>query len=102
MDALLVAVAQVTTLWHCALSSDLVRLECVAEPIVPAVSAPAPTASVRGTSFPLDPARRWVVDLWGPPSDAERVTQLAQATICYRSPGCAVQLTLPAVLASAR
>ncbi|HET9977186.1 MAG TPA: hypothetical protein VFQ20_07110 [Burkholderiaceae bacterium] len=103
MDALLLAVvAQAATLWHCALSPDLVRLECVAETIVPAASAPTPTASVRGTPFPLDPARRWVVDLWSPPSDAERVTQLARATICFRSPGCAVQLTLPAALVAAR
>lgn len=102
MDALLLAAAQVATLWHCALSGDLVRLECVADPSVPAASAPAPTASVRGTTFPLDPSRRWAVDLWSPPSDTERLMLLARATICYRSPGCEVQLTLPSAIASAR
>jgi hypothetical protein len=102
MDALLIAVAQAATLWHCALSGDLVRLECVADPIVPAATAPAPIASVNGTRFPLDPTRRWVVDLWSPPSDTERLALLARATICYRSPGCEVQLTLPSAMASAR
>jgi hypothetical protein len=102
MHALLAAATQLATLWHCALSPDLVRLECVAEAIVPATTAPAPIASVNGTRFPLDPARRWVVELWSPPSDAERVTLLARATICYRSPGCDVQLTLPVALVASR
>jgi len=102
MQALALAAVQITTLWHCALSPDLVRLECVAEPNVPAATAPPATAAVNGTRFPLDPARRWVVDLWSPPSDTERVTQLARATICYRSPGCEVQLTLPSALVAAR
>lgn len=100
MDAaLLLAAAQALTLWHCALSPDLVRLECVAESLA---DAPTPTAAVNGTRFPLDPARRWVVDLWSPPSEVERVTLLARATICYRSPGCAVQLTLPPALVATR
>jgi len=102
MTSLLLAAAQAATVWHCALSPDLVRLECVADPITPAAIAPAATASVNGTRFPLDPERRWVVDLWSPPSDPERVTQLARATICYRSPGCEVQLTLPTALLAAR
>jgi hypothetical protein len=102
MDPLWIAAAQVATLWHCGLSPDLVRLECVADPLAPAAMAPAATAVVNGTRFPLDPARRWVVDLWSPPTETERVLQLARATVCYRSPGCEVQLTLPAALAAAR
>jgi len=101
MDFLLLAAAQAATLWQCALSPDLVRLECVADPIAP-VAATATTATVNGTRFPLDASRRWFVELWSPPSDVDRVTQLARATICYRSPGCEVQLTLPAAIAAAR
>jgi hypothetical protein len=101
MDALLLVAAQTAVLWQCALSQDLVRLECVADPITPAI-ATASTASVNGTGFPLNASRRWTVELWSPPSDVERVTQLARATICYRSPGCEVQLTLPAAIAAAR
>ena len=32
------------------------------------------------------------VPLWTPPSDADFVVQLAQATMCFRSPGCSVTL----------
>jgi hypothetical protein len=101
MDPLWMAAAQLVTLWQCALSPDLVRLECVADPIAPPAGATT-TAVVNGTRFPLDPARRWVVDLWSPPSDGERVLQLARATICYRSPGCEVRMTLPAAIAGTR
>jgi hypothetical protein len=101
MASSLLVLTQAAILWHCALSPDLVRLECVADAIVPVAQPGAPTAQVRGTSFPLDPSRRWVVDLWSPPSDAERVTQLAHATICWRSPGCEVRLTLPEAIAAA-
>lgn len=104
MDVLWLAAAQTAVLWQCALSPDLVRLECVADPSVPTAAATAspPSATVHGTRFPLDPSRRWVVDLWSPPTEPERVTQLARATICYRSPGCEVQLTLPAAIAVLR
>lgn len=82
------------TAWSCALSRDLVRLVCEAD----ADAAPQPpTPQVAGTRFPLDPRRRWVVDLWSPPNEAEAVRQLARATVCYRSPGCAVRVDLGAL-----
>jgi hypothetical protein len=40
---------------------------------------------VNGTRFPLDPRRI--------STDPAFVDTLAQATICYRSPGCAVTFT---------
>lgn len=79
-------------LWMCALSDDLVRLICVADadPLHDAAAAPAPSAVINGTSFPLDPRRPYTVDLWSPPNEMDMVEQLARATICYRSPGCSV------------
>lgn len=98
--------------WLCHLSSDAVRLVCVAEPPGPEAVAPEPpaaaasavgagtstgapaatptTAVVNGTRFPLDPARMWFVELWSPPNERADVERLARATICYRSPGCTV------------
>jgi len=79
--------AGAATAWSCALSDDLVRLVCDAD----AGAAPQPAvAAVKGTVFPLDPRRRWVVDMWSPPSEPEMVERLARATICYRSPDCSV------------
>ncbi len=47
--------AQPATAWACTLSDDLVRLHCAADE----TAAPqAPTATVNGTPFPLDPRRR--------------------------------------------
>lgn len=81
-------------LWLCGLSAGATRLVCVAEPdpvseeeAAPAAAAPAAT-QVRGASFPLDPQRRYSVNLLGPATDMEMVAQLAQATMCLRSPGC--------------
>lgn len=88
------AFAQTTTAWACTLSDDLVRLHCAADD----GAAPQPTtASVNGTAFPLDPRRRWVVDLWSPPTDIEFVERLARATVCYRSPDCTVTLAAPSL-----
>jgi len=83
--------AQAGTVWLCGLSDDLTRIVCVADtPLADGDAAPAPTARVRGTTFPLDPRRQWTVDLWSPATDPEPVAQLARATLCYRSPGCEV------------
>lgn len=87
--------ARAGTHWACALSEDAVRLVCVADMERQAVVDEAPTAPlaiVNGTRFPLDPRRRQVVDLWSPPSDPAFVEQLAQATLCYRSPGCSTSV----------
>ena len=80
--------------WLCALSEDALRLVCLADagPTAAAEPAPAPRAVVHGTAFPLDPRRRWVVELGSPPSETAFVEQLARATICYRSPDCSVSL----------
>lgn len=86
-----------TTQWLCSLSDDAVRLVCVADhdPIVDAAAAPPGAgAVVNGTRFPLDSRGMWTVDLWSPPTDLGQLDLLARATICYRSPGCEVQLTL--------
>lgn len=79
--------------WLCHLDDEAVRLICIADDD----GAPAgePGARVRGTAFPLDPARQWTVDLWTPPSDMDFVHELARATICYRSPGCSVTVLAP-------
>lgn len=80
--------------WMCALSEEATRLVCVADadPALAAGPAPAQTAVVNGTVFPLDPRRSYVVDLWSVPTEMAFVEQLARATICYRSPGCQVML----------
>ncbi|MGE4088416.1 MAG: hypothetical protein AB7F93_10050 [Immundisolibacter sp.] len=83
------------THWSCALSEDAVRLVCIAgaERVADEGPSPAASAVVNGTAFPLDPGRRYVVELWSPPTDMEFVDRLARATICYRSPGCSVSVT---------
>lgn len=91
------ATASAGTLWLCGLSGDLLRLVCVADadPVDAALAAnPAVTAVVHGTRFPLDPRGLWTVDLWSPPTDPAQLDLLARATICYRSPGCEVRLTV--------
>jgi hypothetical protein len=83
--------ARAGTVWLCGLSDDLTRIVCVADqPLADDAAPPPTTARVRGTSFPLDPRRQWTVDLWSPATDPGPVAQLAQATLCYRSPGCEV------------
>jgi hypothetical protein len=90
------------THWRCELTDDLVRLSCRAEPGSSGDASAITTASVNGTRFPLDPGRRWYIDLWSPPTEMDRVYLLARATICYRSPGCSVELVEPAVGTAAR
>lgn len=92
--ATLAGPAQATSHWICNLSADGVRLICVAdrEPDAEAPKAAVTTAMVNGTRFPLDVQRRYVVDLWSPPTDPEFVALLARATICYRSPDCEVSM----------
>jgi hypothetical protein len=92
------------TRWQCELTPDGLRLSCRADPpatTTEPVSA-EPTATVHGTRFPLDAARRWTVDLFAAPDDLERLELLARATVCYRSPGCSVALTTPARLTTRR
>lgn len=88
--------ARADTTWVCTLTDDAVRLVCVAE-FDPwrDTAAPAVTARVNGTSFPLDPARRYVVDLWSPPTDWADVERLARASLCHRSPGCTALAPAP-------
>ncbi|MCW5666205.1 MAG: hypothetical protein KIT35_20430 [Piscinibacter sp.] len=94
--ALSAPAAQAETHWLCGLSEDALRLVCLAEAGPTAAAEPAPAPAVRavvhGTAFPLDPRRRWVVELGSPPSETAFVEQLARATICYRSPDCSVSL----------
>lgn len=82
--------------WLCTLSDEGLRLVCVADQDPrDEAAAPSPTASVRGTSFPLDPRRLYTVDLWSMPTDPDWVALLARSTICYRSPGCTVTMAGP-------
>ena len=85
--------------WLCGLSAELTRIVCIAETDPLDETAPpaaaAPGAVVNGTRFPLDPRRRYIVDLWSPPTEGASVEFLARATICYRSPGCTVTVALP-------
>jgi hypothetical protein len=105
--------ASADTHWLCGLSEDLTRLVCIADvdprdalevPVAAATAAApaAPPTVVNGTRFPLDARIRYVVDLWSPPTEAAPLELLARATICYRSPGCHVDLTLPAYLRAQR
>lgn len=88
------AQAQPDIHWLCGLSDDALRLVCLADldPASPPAAEAVPRATVNGTTFPLDPRRRWVVDLWSPPTELAPVEHLARATVCYRSPGCSVSV----------
>jgi hypothetical protein len=95
------AATELPSIWLCGLSDDLMRLVCVADEdpaVLPPPAAVRPAAVVNGTRFPLDPQRRWVIDLWSPPSDLERLETLAQASMCFRSPGCRALLVLSPAL----
>jgi hypothetical protein len=98
--------AHAGTAWRCELTPDLTRLACRAEPAQNVAAddpAPTTTAVVNGTRFPLDAAQPWFVEMWSPASDMEWVALLARSTICYRSPGCTVQVAPPrASLTAAR
>ena len=103
--ASLAASAHAGAHWLCNVSNDGSQLICIAD-VEPAdraatPSPPATTAQVRGTRFPLDPARRYTVEMWSPPTEADFVALLARATICYRSPGCEVTLAPGPWLAAA-
>lgn len=78
--------------WLCALSDDGVRLVCMADadPAAEASAEPGLATTVRGTAFPLDRQRTYVVDLWTPPSEPDWVELLARSTICFRTPACSV------------
>jgi hypothetical protein len=100
--------AQADTLWVCVLSAEQTRLACLAddatavetdpaaqpavEPAPELLSAPAPR---HGTRYPLDTRRRQEVDLLGPAADLDFVEQLAQATMCGRTPRCRAWLSRP-------
>jgi len=112
--------ARAATVWLCGLSAEGTRLVCVADadPLADrqadplanpppnaaadGAAAATPRAVVNGTAFPLDPAQRYTVDLWSPPTEAAFVQQLAQASLCHRSPGCSVLLAPSPWLADAR
>lgn len=85
--------ARADTHWLCGLTEAATQLACVAD-VDPSesVAAAPPVASVRGTPFPLDVRRRWVVDLWSPPTEHAFVEQLARATLCYRTLRCSVSV----------
>ncbi len=79
------------TLWRCSLTAQATRLLCVAD------RAPEPSdtvvATVRNASgvparYPLDPARPYTIDLLGPATDMPLVAQLAQFTLCVKTPNC--------------
>ncbi|RZS58135.1 hypothetical protein [Sphaerotilus mobilis] len=81
-----------TTLWRCSLTEQATRLLCVAER-APEPSADTGTATVRNASgiparYPLDPARPYTIDLLGPATDMPLVEQLAQLTLCVKTPNC--------------
>jgi hypothetical protein len=108
LGALPMAASAASTHWLCGLSQELTRIVCVAdtdprdEALLPTSAAPATTAMVNGTRFPLDPRTHYTVDLWSPPTEAAAVEGLARATICYRSPGCTLTMSLPPYLNAAR
>ncbi|CAD5372285.1 conserved exported hypothetical protein [Rubrivivax sp. A210] len=85
--------------WMCGLSEELTQLVCVADNEIDVVDDAAPVQKlvVRGTQFPLDTARVWTVDFWAPATDMDMVRQLANATLCYRTPNCSVVVSAPRV-----
>jgi hypothetical protein len=86
--------ARADVVWLCGLSAEAQRLFCVVDAQVEASeeAPPQPRAVVRGTAFPLDVKRLYIVDLWSPATDRAFVEELAAATICYRTAGCSVVL----------
>lgn len=84
--------------WLCGLSEDLTRIVCVADADTgDELPVAARTAVVNGTAFPLDPRRSYTVELWSPTTDAAFAGLLARSTVCYRSPGCEVTFSAPAL-----
>lgn len=88
--ALLASSGQAQVRWMCHLSDHATRLVCVAEedPARPVAAAAVSPTVVRGTRFPLNPRGTYTVDLWSPATDRDFTAELAQATLCYRTPDC--------------
>ncbi len=84
--------------WLCNLSEDVEHLVCLADidlfddPVTAGTAAAVPVM-YRGNRYPLDKRKIYVIALWGPPSEMERLEQLAQSAICFRSPACTVTLS---------
>ncbi|MDP4299124.1 hypothetical protein [Leptothrix discophora] len=80
------------TLWRCHLTSGATRLLCVAERSPQAVeagtTASVPNASGLPARYPLDPSRPYTIELLGPATDMPLVAQLAQFTLCLKTPNC--------------
>ena len=93
--------ARAETIWICALDSGWANLQCVADEDPTGAKGEAVTtgAVAQGTSFPLDTRRQYLVPLWTPATDAGMLRELADATMCYRTPDCrAVLANLPVAL----
>jgi hypothetical protein len=94
---LAVTPAQGDVHWLCGLSASATQLVCLAEVdlvgTVPVAARTETTAVVNGTRFPLDARHIYTVNFWSPATDLDFVDLLAQATLCYRSPGCTVTFT---------
>jgi hypothetical protein len=80
------------TLWRCSLTSGATRLLCVAER-APDAAETGTTTAVRNASgvparYPLDPSRPYTIELLGPATDMPMVAQLAQFTLCLKTPNC--------------
>lgn len=88
------------TVWRCSLTASATRLLCVvdrldasvAEPAASTRTVPAPV-SVRNASgvparYPLDTSRPYTIELLGPATDMPLVAQLAQFTLCLKTPNC--------------
>lgn len=97
---LLLATPVIAADWLCNLSQDVEHLVCLADIDLfddgvaagPTVAAALPVV-LRGNRYPLDNRRIYVIALWGPPSEIERLEQLAQSAICFRSPACTVTMS---------
>ncbi len=96
------------TVWRCSLTASATRLLCVVErldasadaavdePAASTRSAPAMVpapVSVRNASgvparYPLDTSRPYTIELLGPATDMPLVAQLAQFTLCLKTPNC--------------
>ena len=99
--ASVVGIAQADATWICALDSGWTSLQCVADedPAAPKAAIPEGRHVVNGTAFPLDDRRQYSVPLWTPATDAGMLRDLADATMCYRTPDCRVILAnLPVAL----
>ncbi len=93
--------------WNCGLSPDLRRLHCEAGPEADGPAARAASdalevtpnaATGRGVSCPLDPRRRWVIDLWSVSSDPEFVRLRARSVAVLAPRGLHAAIDGPVVL----